>query len=104
MKHSQVVALNEISGYVQDSVVSRTLVKNDAGNITFFAFGKGQGLSKHSAPFDAFIQLLDGEAIIIIDETQYPMKAGESILMPANVPHAVQSVTDFKMMLVMLKG
>mgnify|MGYP001120885316 CR=1 FL=1 len=93
-----------LADYVPDSIISRTLVKNDAGTITLFAFSKGQGLSKHSAPFDAFVHILDGQGIITIGEHDHKVKAGEVILMPANVPHAVQAPQNFKMLLVMLKG
>ncbi len=104
MKSGVVHQLEALSGYVPDAVVSRTLVKNDAGNITFFAFGVGQGLSKHSAPFDAFVQGLDGEAVVIIGEEEHTVKRGDVILMPANIPHEIRTKSDFKMLLVMLKG
>ena len=90
--------------YVPDSVISRTLVKNSGGTITLFAFGKGQGLSKHSAPFDAFVQVLDGTGIITIGDQSHKLHTGEIILMPANVPHAVDAPENFKMLLVMLRG
>jgi len=104
LKPGVVVALNALSAYIPDSVVSRTLVKNDAGTVTFFAFAKGQALSQHSAPFNALVQVLDGEGVITIDEKENLVKAGELILMPANVPHAVHAEQDFKMLLIMLKG
>jgi quercetin dioxygenase-like cupin family protein len=104
MKPSVITNLKELAEYVPDSIVSRTLVKNDAGNITFFAFGQGQGLSKHSAPFNAFVQILDGQGTIIIDETGYTLNPGDSILMPANIPHAINATQNLKMLLIMLKS
>ena len=74
------------------------------GNITLFAFGQGQGLSPHSAPYDAFVSVIEGEGEVIIDGKPFPLKAGEAIVMPANVPHAVNATSDFKMMLVMIRG
>jgi len=84
--------------------VSKTIVKKETGNITLFAFCKGQGLSEHSAPFDAIIQVVDGTAEILIDKKPFIVTAGQTIIMPANIPHAVQSVTDFKMVLTMIRG
>ena len=90
--------------YADASVVSKTIVKKDIGTISLFAFDKGQALSKHSAPFDALIQVVDGRAEIIIDETSHDLTAGESIIMPANIPHAVKATEKFKMVLIMIKG
>ena len=104
IKAGEVFDLGGMAQYVSDSIISRTLRKNEAGTITLFAFSQGQALSRHSAPFDAFVQILDGEALIIIDEQEHVVKSGEVILMPANIPHAVHARKDFKMLLVMLKG
>nr|NQU90058.1 cupin domain-containing protein [Bacteroidota bacterium] len=90
--------------YADASVVSKTIVKKETGTISLFAFDKGQALSKHSAPFDAMIQVIDGRAEIIIDETSHDLHAGESIIMPANIPHAVSATEKFKMVLTMIKG
>lgn len=95
--------LAELAALVPDTVVSRTLMANTAGTVTVFAFGRGQGLSAHSAPFDALVQVLDGRAEITIDETVYTLGAGEVIVMPANVQHALHAPEDFRMLLVMLK-
>jgi quercetin dioxygenase-like cupin family protein len=103
LKPAEVTNLTALTDYVPDSIISRTLIKNDAGNLTYMAFGAGQGLSKHSAPFDAFVQALDGKATILIDDKEHEVKAGEAILMPANIPHAIQTRENFKMLLVMLK-
>lgn len=87
--------------YVKGSVVSRTLLDNDSGTLTLFAFDKGQNLSEHTAPFHAFIQVLDGEAEVVIGGEPHPVKTGEMILMPANIPHAVNAVARFKMLLIL---
>lgn len=90
--------------YAEGAVVSRTLVKNNAGTITLFSFAHGQGLSEHSAPFDAYVEILDGKADITIGGNKVTASAGDFLIMPANIPHALQSVTNFKMLLVMIKG
>jgi len=90
--------------YAEGAVVSRTLVKNNAGTITLFSFANGQGLSEHSAPFDAYVEILDGKADITIGGKNVTASAGDFLIMPANIPHALQSVTNFKMLLVMIKG
>ena len=100
---AEVTKVAQLSEVVPDSIVSRIVMKNDAGNVTFFAFSAGQELSKHSAPFDALVQVIEGQAQIIIDETEHTVAAGEAILMPADIPHAVRADEDFKMVLTMLK-
>lgn len=104
MKAAEATNLANLTDYVADSIISRTLVRNEAGNLTYMAFGAGQGLSKHSAPFDAFVQALDGKATILIDDQEHELSTGDAIIMPANVPHAVQTEENFKMLLVMLKN
>lgn len=96
--------LNAFIDYADGAVVSKTLIKKDIGNITLFAFDAGQGLSEHTAPFDAVVHLLDGEAEITIGGRAQPVVAGEMLIMPANVPHALQAKTPFKMLLVMIRG
>jgi quercetin dioxygenase-like cupin family protein len=96
--------LAELVDYADGAVVSRTLVKNNAGTITLFSFASGQGLSEHSAPFDAYVEILDGRADITIGGKKVTTSAGDFLIMPANIPHTVQSVTKFKMLLVMIKG
>ncbi len=91
-------------GYQEGSVVSREVIKKPNGNITLFAFDKGQGLSEHTAPFDALVQIIDGEADIKISGKQYHLKTGESVIMPANEPHELKAVERFKMVLVMIKS
>jgi quercetin dioxygenase-like cupin family protein len=104
MKPAAPTNLAGLADYMPDTIISRTLVKNGAGTITLFAFGKGQSLSTHSAPFDAFVQVLDGEGVITIDGKNHAVKAGEILIMPANIPHSVQAEQNFKMLLVMIKG
>ena len=90
--------------YQSGTVVSRTIIERNTGTVTLFAFDKGQGLSEHTAPFDALAHIIDGEADITISGRSIRMKAGEIVIMPANEPHALKAVERFKMMLVMIKG
>lgn len=90
--------------YADGSVVSKILLKKDIGNITLFSFDAGQGLSEHMAPFDAVVQVLDGQAEITIGGEKHKVKAGEMLIMPANVPHALHAHQRFKMLLVMIRG
>jgi quercetin dioxygenase-like cupin family protein len=90
--------------YSEGAIVSKTVLKKETGNISLFAFEKGQGLSEHTAPFDAMVQIVDGTGEIIIDKKPYQLGKGEIIIMPAGVPHAVNARERFKMMLVMIRG
>ncbi|MPM63711.1 hypothetical protein SDC9_110593 [bioreactor metagenome] len=90
--------------YAEGAVVSRTIIETGGGTVTLFAFAGGEGLSEHTAPFDALVNVLDGEVKITIGGKPHHLKSGESIIMPANVPHALSAVTAFKMMLVMIKA
>ncbi len=101
---SQPVKLTDLVEYARTSIVSRTITGNDAGTMTLFAFDAGQALSEHSAPFDAFVQVLDGEAELIIGGQKMTARTGETVLMPANIPHAVKAVQKFKMLLTMIRG
>jgi len=101
---SEAIALAALVAYQEGSVVSRTLVKRDSGNVTLFAFDEGQGLSEHTAPFDALVQMLEGEAEITIAGKPLRARAGEVVLMPANQPHALRAVTRFKMLLTMIRS
>ena len=103
VEKSSVFKASEIIDYASGSVVSKVIVKRNGGNITLFAFDKGQGLSEHTAPFDALVQVLEGEAEIILDKQSFRVKVGESIIMPADVPHAVSAAMRFKMQLTMIK-
>ncbi len=90
--------------YQDGSVVSKTLINKSAGTLTLFAFAAGQGLSEHSAPFDAVVEILDGEGEIIINGQSHLVKCGESIIMPAREPHALKAHQPFKMLLTMIKA
>ena len=90
--------------YQQDAVVSKTLVNKPGGTVTLFAFAQGQGLSEHTAPFDALVYILDGEAQITIAGKPYELVKDEMIIMPAHEPHALQAEKPFIMMLVMIKA
>ena len=101
---AQALRLTDLINYQDDSVVSRTLVNQASGSVTLFAFGKGQGLSEHTAPFDALVYMLDGEADITIAGKTVRSRAGDLVIMPANHPHALDAVTPFKMMLTMIRS
>ena len=89
--------------YAADSVVSKTVIQKETGTLTLFSFDKGQGLSEHTAPFDAVVYILDGKARITVGGTAHLLQAGEMLIMPANVPHALRAEEKFKMMLVMIR-
>ena len=89
--------------YADGSVVSKIIIRNDKGNITLFAFDKGEFLSEHTAPFDAIVQVLDGKGEVVIDGKSFELNDGESIILPANVRHAVNATEKFKMLLTMIK-
>ena len=91
-------------GYQKDSIVSRTIIDKESGTVTLFAFDKGQGLSEHIAPYDALVQVLEGEAIVRISGKAISVKQGEMAIMPANHPHALSAVTRFKMLLTMIRS
>jgi quercetin dioxygenase-like cupin family protein len=98
------LTMTELVAYQEGSVVSRTLIDKKIGTLTVFAFGEGQGLSEHTAPYDAFVQILDGEAEITIAGTVHHLSAGQMIIMPADRPHALKGVKRFKMLLVMIRA
>lgn len=104
MEPAQVVRLAECVQYADGSIVSRALVQKSAGSITLFAFDAGQGLNEHTAPYDAYVQILDGEGELVIGGQLVNPKSGETVLMPANVPHAVNAQQRFKMLLTMIRG
>ena len=101
---AQARKLIDLVDYQEGSVVSRTIIDKKTGTLTLFAFGEGQGLSEHTAPFDALVYLLDGEAEIIISGKALRLKDGEMVIMPANEPHALKAINKFKMMLVMIRS
>jgi quercetin dioxygenase-like cupin family protein len=95
--------MSELAAYQEGSVVSRQVTKAEAGNVTLFAFDAGQELSEHTAPYDALVHILDGEAEVRISGVSYALTAGDAIVMPANEPHALKAVTRFKMLLTMIR-
>lgn len=97
-------SFNKSIQYAEKAVVSKHILKKDTGNISLFAFDKGEGLSEHTAPFDAVVFIVDGRADISIAGISNILDAGESIIMPANVPHALKAIENFKMVLTMLKS
>jgi quercetin dioxygenase-like cupin family protein len=96
--------LAELAVFQPGSIVSRMLLKNKAGSATLFAFAEGEGLSEHTAPFDALVVVTDGTAEITIDGTPHTVGAGETLRLPADVPHAVLAPTDVRMLLIMLRA
>ena len=101
---AQVAEAPEIVQYQDGAVVSREIVKKPTGTVTIFAFDEGQGLSEHTAPFDALVQVLEGEVEITISGKPHRLQGGELILMPANQPHALKAVKRFKMLLTMIRS
>ncbi len=100
----EALQINALAAYQEGTVVSRTVIDKQVGTVTVFAFDEGEGLSEHTAPYDAFVQILDGEAEIIIAGEPKRLSAGEMIIMPANRPHALRGVKRFKMLLVMIRA
>ncbi len=100
----QATRLIDLTDYQAGSIVSRTIIDKSTGTLTLFAFDEGQGLSEHTAPFDALVYIIDGEAEITISGKSIQVKQGEMIIMPANQPHALKASHRFKMMLVMIKS
>ena len=103
IKLGEKFGVNETVEYATQAVVSKTVIKKDTGNVTLFAFDKGEGLSEHTAPFDAMVHIIDGEAEIRIGGNPHILKAGEAIIMPANITHALKAIERFKMMLIMIR-
>ncbi|KKN26864.1 hypothetical protein LCGC14_0870400 [marine sediment metagenome] len=100
----QIFNLDDMLDYQEGSVVSRTLINKKIGTVSLFSFDIGEGLSEHTAPFDALVYVFDGEAEIMISEKAHITKKGQMIIMPANKPHALKALKKFKMMLVMIKA
>lgn len=102
--YAQPIRLSEAIAYAEGAIVSRTLIDRKAGTLTLFAFDVGQGLSEHTAPYDATVQVLDGEGELTIGGEKVVARAGELVIMPAHVPHAVRARQRFKMLLIMIRG
>ena len=104
LEKGKVFPLEQSIEYTAGGVISKQITKSSAGNITLFSFDEGQGLTEHTAAYDAVVQILDGEAEILIDGVPELVKKGDSIIMPASIPHALHAVKRFKMLLTMIKG
>lgn len=100
---AEVLLPADLLDYQEGAVVSREILSVKTGTLTIFAFDKGQGLSEHTAPFDATVFCLDGQVEVIIDNKPFQLKAGEMIIMPANIPHALKAIERFKMLLIMIR-
>jgi quercetin dioxygenase-like cupin family protein len=101
---SEILNFVSMVDYQTGAVVSRQITKAEAGNVTLFAFDQGQELSEHTAPYDALVHVLDGEAEIRISGKPFMLKAGDAIIMPANDPHALKAITKYKMLLTMIRA
>ncbi|MEM2134167.1 MAG: cupin domain-containing protein [Candidatus Jordarchaeaceae archaeon] len=101
---AQAVRLKDLIDYQYEAVVSRTIIDKKAGTVTLFSFDEGQGLSEHTAPFDALVQILEGEAEITISGKPLHVKEDEMVIMPANQPHALRALSKFKMLLTMIRS
>jgi quercetin dioxygenase-like cupin family protein len=101
---AEILNIAELVDYQEGSVVSRQITKAEAGNVTLFAFDAGQELSEHTAPFDALVHVVEGEAEIIISGESFHLKEGDAIIMPADEPHAVKATAQFKMLLTMIRA
>ncbi len=102
-EHSRIINFKTGIDYADNGIVSKRVMEKPTGNLTLFAFDKGQRLSEHSAPFDAMVQVLEGTADIHINKEPHKLNEGETIIMPANIPHAVFATEKFKMLLTMIK-
>lgn len=100
----QKFSFTESISYADKAVVSKHILKKETGNVSLFAFDQGEGLSEHTAPFDAIVTIVDGKAAIIIDGASNILETGETIIMPANIPHALKAIEKFKMILTMIKS
>lgn len=100
----QSVRIVDLADYQDGSIISRTIVDRKTGTVTFFVFDKGQGLSEHTAPYDALVHILEGEAEITVSGKSLRAKEGEMVIIPANRPHALKALTRFKMLLTMIRS
>ncbi len=103
MNFTKARKLSGLVSYQRGTIVSREIINKKTGTVTVFAFDKGEGLSEHTAPFDAMVYILDGEAKIFISGKPHPVKKDEMIIMPANKPHSLKAIKRFKMLLIMVK-
>ena len=101
---AKALTLSELTGYQKNAIISREIINKPTGTITAFAFDKGEGLSEHTAPFDATIYIIDGEAEVFISGKAYNVKKGQMIIMPAHKPHSLKAIKRFKMLLIMVRS
>ena len=101
---SKVQELKDLVNYQDGSVVSREIIRKNTGTVTLFAFSKGQGLSEHTAPFDALVYIVEGEVEVLISGNTHSLNKGKFVILPANEPHALRALSNFKMLLVMIKS
>ena len=104
MEREKVLVANNLINYADDGIVSKEFIHTQSGSVTLFAFEAGQKLSEHTAPFDVMLQVIDGEAEIMIEGNRHHIKAGEMIMIPQNSAHAVHATARFKMILTMIRG
>lgn len=104
IEKARAFGLSDSIDYASGAVVSKTIIKKSTGNITLFSFDKGEGLTEHTTPFDALVQILDGNAEITIGGNPNSLQAGDAIILPANVPHSLKAIEKFKMLLTMIKS
>jgi quercetin dioxygenase-like cupin family protein len=102
--HARAINLRDLVGYQEGSVVSREVLRKKTGTVTAFAFDEGEGLSEHTSPYDALVEILEGEAEITISGDAFHLKGGEAIIMPSGEPHALKATTRFKMLLTMIRS
>lgn len=103
MDKAKPVKMTKLSDYQKDAIVSRTIIDRKTGTVTFFAFDEGQGLSEHTAPFDALVQIIEGEAEVTVSQVIFNLKEGELLLIPADAPHELKAIKRFKMLLTMIR-
>jgi quercetin dioxygenase-like cupin family protein len=103
-ERAKIFSFNDSVDYSEGGIVSKTVLKKETGNISLFSFDKGEALSEHTAPFDAMITVVDGKGEVIIGGKSFILQSGQSIIMPANITHAVNAVEKFKMVLTMIKS
>lgn len=101
---NQVIKLSDLSNYQKNSIVSQIIINSTGGTVTYFSFDEGQGLSEHSAPYDALVYILEGNVEINIDKKKHILKKDEMIIMPANIPHSLYAINKFKMILILCKN
>ena len=101
---SKVFSFKDTVDYAEGAIVSKTVLKKESGNISLFAFAKGEALSEHTAPFDAMIQVVEGKGEVTIGGSPFILESGQTIIMPADIPHSVKAVEKFKMVLTMIKS